>query len=64
MSLDCTNSEEIDSFLINLEGIMIQHNFIEENTTLSDVPCEKEGVNLLLGDNCWLDFIRLSSDKG
>ncbi len=44
-------------------AITIQHNFIEEHTTLGDVPCEEAGVNLLFGDNRWLDLIRMSANN-
>ena len=46
---------------IMMMAITIQHNFIEAHTTLDDVPCERAGVNLNLGDNRWLDLIKLSS---
>ena len=42
-------------------AITIQHNFIEQHTTLGEAPCEEADVNLPLGDNRWLDLIRLSS---
>ena len=46
---------------ILMNALVIQHNFIEAHTTLDDVPCERAGVNLDLGENRWLDLIRLSS---
>ncbi|VVB75783.1 DDE domain protein [Candidatus Tiddalikarchaeum anstoanum] len=46
---------------ILLSGIVLQHNFIEEHTTLRDYPCERAGLNLRLGQNRWLNLIRLSS---
>jgi transposase-like protein len=42
-------------------AITIQHNFIEEHTTLGNVPCEEAGVGLCLGDNRWLELIRSSA---
>ena len=46
---------------ILMNALIIQHNFIEAHTTLEDVPCERAGANLNLGDNRWLDLIKLSS---
>lgn len=48
---------------IILLGLVIQHNFIEEHTTTKRVPCELAGINLNLGNNRWLDLIRLSSSN-
>jgi len=31
------------------------------HTTINEVPCEKAGVNLELGENRWLDLIKKSS---
>ncbi|MEK6825823.1 MAG: hypothetical protein AABY00_03485 [Nanoarchaeota archaeon] len=44
-------------------AITIKHNFVEEHTTLGDVPCEEAGVDLPLGDNRWLDLIKLSATQ-
>jgi hypothetical protein len=41
---------------------MIQHNFIEAHTT-NEILCETAGVKLGLGENRWLDLIRLSAFK-
>lgn len=46
---------------ILLNGIVIQHNFIEEHTTLRDYPCERAGLKLDVGQNRWLGLINLSS---
>jgi len=45
---------------ILMTAIVIQHNFIENHSTTDEVPSERAGVNLELGDNKWLDLIRLS----
>ncbi len=37
------------------------HNFIENHSTTNEVPSERAGVSLPLGENRWLDLIRLSS---
>ena len=44
-----------------MAAIVIQHNFIENHSTTDEVPSERSGVNLELGDNRWLDLIRMSS---
>lgn len=46
---------------ILMNALVIQHNFIEAHTTLDGVPCERAGVNLDLGDNRWLDLIKLAT---
>jgi transposase-like protein len=46
---------------ILMTAIVIQHNFIENHSTTDEVPSERAGVNLELGENRWLDLIRLSS---
>lgn len=45
---------------ILMAGLIIQHNFIEEHTTLRDYPCERAGLSLDTGVNRWLGLIRLS----
>ena len=45
---------------ILMTAIVIQHNFIENHSTTDEVPSERAGANLELGDNKWLDLIRLS----
>ena len=46
---------------ILLMGIVIQHNFIEAHTTIDEVPCNRAGQKLDLGENRWLGLIKLSS---
>ena len=48
---------------IMMLAITIQHNFIEAHTTIDDVPCERAGVNLELGENRWLGLIKLSAQN-
>ena len=43
--------------------IVIQHNFIEAHMTIDEVPCNRAGQDLDLGDNRWLDLIKLASTK-
>lgn len=44
-------------------AITVQHNFIEAHTTIEEVPCERAGANLDLGENRWLNLIELTSRK-
>lgn len=46
---------------IIMMAITIQHNFIEAHTTIDKVPCDRAGVNLNLGENRWLDLIKLAT---
>jgi len=46
---------------IMMMAITIQHNFIEAHTTIDEVPCNRAGQELPLGDNRWLDLIKLAS---
>lgn len=46
---------------ILMQGIILQHNFIENHTTTGQLPCELAGLNLEAGINRWLGLIRLSS---
>jgi transposase-like protein len=46
---------------IMMTGLVIQHNFIENHTTTGKVPCSLAGQDLNLGENRWLDLIKLSS---
>jgi len=48
---------------ILMNAIVIQYNFIENHSTTDEVPSEKAGVNLELGENRWLDLIKLSNIK-
>jgi transposase-like protein len=45
---------------ILMTALVIQHNFIEAHTTLDEAPCNRAGCNLELGENRWLDLIKLS----
>ena len=47
---------------ILLLGLVIQHNFIEQHSTIKTYPCELAGLNLDLGVNRWLGLIKLSSN--
>ena len=49
--------------IITMLATTIQHNFIEAHTTINDVPCERVGVNLSLGENRWLGLIKLTTLK-
>ena len=44
-----------------MNALIIQHNFIEAHTTLDEVPCNKAGQELNLGNNRWLGLIKLAS---
>jgi len=46
---------------ILLNALIIQHNFIEAHTTLDEVPCNRAGQELDLGENRWLGLIKLAS---
>lgn len=46
---------------ILMAGIVLQHNFIEEHTTIRDYPCERAGLKLELGQNRWLGLIQRAS---
>tara|TARA_Y100000310_G_C20636648_1_gene791541 strand:- start:786 stop:1679 length:894 start_codon:yes stop_codon:yes gene_type:complete len=46
---------------ILMQGIILQHNFIEAHTTTGKVPCELAGLYFPLGQNRWLGLIKLSS---
>ncbi len=59
--LDFRGLKALWSAPILLMSIVIQHNFIENHCTTNEVPCEKAGVKLPLGENRWLDLISLSS---
>lgn len=42
-----------------LNGLLLQHNFIEEHTTTGKLPCELAKISLECGLNRWLGLIRL-----
>jgi len=46
---------------ILMQGIILQHNFIEAHTTTGKVPSELAGIKMKLGQNRWLDLIKLAS---
>ena len=46
---------------ILMQGIILQHNFIESHTTTGQVPSELAGIKLEVGVNRWLGLIRLAS---
>lgn len=46
---------------ILMQGIILQHNFIEYHTTTGQIPCELAGLKLETGQNRWLGMIRLAS---
>ena len=46
---------------ILLAGIVLQHNFIEQHTTIKDFPCERAGIKLETGVNRWLGLIQLAT---
>lgn len=48
---------------ILLQGIILQHNFIEAHTTTGQVPSELAGLKLDVGVNRWLGLIQLSTQK-
>ena len=48
---------------ILLQGIILQHNFIEAHTTTRQVPSELAGLKLNVGVNRWLGLIKLASTK-
>ena len=46
---------------IMMNALVIQHNFIEAHTTIDEVPCNRAGQGLDIGENRWLGLIKLSS---
>ena len=59
--IDFRGLKALWSVLILITAIVIQHNFIENHSITDEVPSERAGVNLELGENRWLDLIRRSS---
>ncbi len=45
---------------IIMDGLVLQHNFIEKHHTTKMAPCDLAGFDLNLGENRWMDLIRLS----
>ncbi len=48
---------------ILMQGIILQHNFIEAHTTTGKVPCELAGIKQELGQNRWLGLIKKASNN-
>lgn len=48
---------------ILMTSLVIQHNFIEIHSGTSEIPFERAGVNLNLGENRWLGLIKLSAQN-
>lgn len=48
---------------ILLQGLVLQHNFIEQHSTTGKVPCELAGQQLGTKENRWLELIKLSSSS-
>ena len=46
---------------ILMTSLVIQHNFIEVHSGTNEIPFERAGVNLELGENRWLGLIRKSA---
>lgn len=46
---------------ILLQGLVIQHNFIEKHSTTNKIPCELAGQHLTEKENRWLELIKLAS---
>lgn len=59
--LDFRGLKALWSAPILMATIVIQHNFIEIHSGTSEIPFERAGVNLDLGENRWLGLIKLSS---
>ena len=46
---------------ILLQGLVLQHNFIEKHSTTNKVPCELAGQKITEKENRWLELIKLAS---
>lgn len=46
---------------ILMQGIILQHNYIEQHTTTGKIPSELAGLNLTDEKNRWLGLIKLAS---
>lgn len=46
---------------ILMQGIIIQHNFIEAHTTTGKVPCDLVGLKMEFGVNRWLGLIKAAN---
>ena len=47
---------------ILMQGIILQHNYIEAHTTTNTIPCEKAGLNQITENNRWLEIIKQASN--
>ncbi len=59
--LDFRGLKALWSAPIIMNALVIQHNFIEAHTTIDEVPCNRAGQELDLGENRWLGLIKLAS---
>jgi transposase-like protein len=48
---------------ILMNGIIIQHNYIEQHTTTGQLPCELAGIKPVTGNNRWLGLIKISASS-
>lgn len=47
---------------ILMQGIILQHNYIEQHTTTGQIPAELAGLKLEAGQNRWLGLIKIASE--
>ena len=47
---------------ILMQGIILQHNWIEVHTTTGRIPAELAGMKVKAGENRWLGMIRKASE--
>ena len=45
-----------------MNGIILQHNFVENHTTTGDIPAERTGLKIGVKENKWLELIRKSTE--
>ena len=48
---------------ILMTALVIQHNFIEVHSGTNEIPFQRAGVNLELGENRWLNLIRFGAQS-
>ena len=48
---------------ILMNGIIIQHNFIEQHSTTGSIPSDKAGLKLGNENNRWLELIQLAAKE-
>lgn len=48
---------------ILMTALVIQHNFIELHSGTNETPFERAGVEVTMGDNRWLDLIKLATQN-